>query len=233
MRILIFYPENKLGMSDFRPTNYSTLVQRAKEELNGVIPNFGNKVWLQGIISAISTPENSYDYGYDDLSTDYINNNYDCVLLPLANCFHKGWIQYLEKRTSYIEKLKIPVYVVACGIQANSYDEIDELVSELKIPATKFINSVYNSGGQFALRGYFTEEFFHRLGFKNAVVTGCPSLYQMGRDLKISNEKVAKENFKASINGTFKLPVNYKDIKKQILFAKTDTVSFCMIRSFL
>lgn len=214
MKILIFYPPNKLGMSDFRPTDYATLAQRARTELDGKIPNFGNKVWLQGIVSAISTEENTYEYGYDDLTPDYINNNFDCVLLPLANCFSVGWIKYLKKRTSYIEKLKIPVYVIACGVQVDSYDNLNNLVSELREPATKFINSVYSTGGEFALRGYFTEEFFHRLGFNDAVVTGCPSLYQMGRNLKLPNDKVNKDDFKATINGTFKLPVSYKDIKK-------------------
>lgn len=213
MRILIFYPPNKLGMSDFRPTDYTTLAERARKELDGKIPNFGNKVWLQGIISAISTPNNTYEYGYDDLTADYINNNFDCVLLPLANCFSKSWIRYLEKRASYIEKIKIPVYVIACGIQANSYDEIDELVGTLKTPATNFIKSVYDTGGEFALRGYFTQEFFHRLGFRDAVVTGCPSLFQMGRDLVISNDKVSKSDLTATINGTFKLPVTYKNIR--------------------
>ncbi len=213
MKILIFYPPNRLGMSDFRPTDYTTLAERARKELDGKIPNFGNKVWLQGLISAISTPENTYEYGYENLSADYINRNFDCVLLPLANCFHKGWIQYLEKRTSYIQKIKIPVYVIACGIQAESYDEIDGLVEDLKEPATKFIKSVYDTGGEFALRGYFTQEFFHRLGFKDAVVTGCPSLFQMGRDLSISNDKVSESDFTATINGTFKLPITYKNTK--------------------
>lgn len=212
-KVLIYYPPNKLGMSDFRKTDYSTLAERAKNELDGKIPNFGNKVWLQGILSEIDNKETSYEFGYDDLSEDYINNNYDCVLLPLANCFHYNWIPYLEKRASHISKLKIPVYVIACGIQAKSYDEIDSLVNAIEKPATKFISSVYKTGGEFALRGYFTAEFFERLGFKNAVVTGCPSIFQMGRDLTISNDKVSKREFVSTINGTFKLPISDKSLQ--------------------
>ncbi len=213
-RILIFYPPNKLGMSDFGITDYSTIAQRAAKELNGKIPNFGNMVWLQGIISEISQEGNHYDFGYEELSVDFINQNYDCVLLPLANCFHKGWIPYLEKRASYIEKIKIPVYVIACGVQAGSYDEIGKLIDEVKEPAVKFIKSVYNTGGEFALRGYFTKEFFERLGFHSAVVTGCPSIFQMGRDLSITNEKVDERDFVATINGTFDLPAKKKDLLK-------------------
>lgn len=213
MKVLIYYPENKLGMSDFRKPDYKTLAERARKELDGKIPNFGNMVWLQGIISEITTPHCEYEFGYDNLSEDYINNNYDCVLLPLANCFHSGWVKYMEKRTEHISKLKIPVYVIACGVQASSYDDLDELTKAIREPATKFIKSVYNTGGEFALRGYFTAEFFEKLGFKNAVVTGCPSIFQFGRNLKISNDKVDEKDFIATINGTFKLPALDKDIK--------------------
>ena len=213
MKVLIYYSPNKLGMSDFRKTDYSTLAERARKERNGIIPNFGNKVWMQGIISEIDVDETTCEFGYRGLSADYINNNYDCIVLPMANIFNTDYIELIEKQACEISNLKIPVYVIACGIQADSYDDLDSLVSSLKTPATKFIKSVYNTGGEFALRGYFTAEFFERLGFKDAVVTGCPSIYQMGRNLKISNEKVAEKEFKSSINGTFKLPVKRKDIK--------------------
>lgn len=213
-RILIYYRPNVIGMSDFNPTDYYEVASRAHKELNGKIPNFGNKVWLQGILSEISTTECEYEFGYDDISEDYINENFDLVLMPLANCFHIAWIPYLEKRASHIEKLKIPVYVVACGVQLGSYDDLGALVESVKEPATRFIKAVYNTGGEFALRGYLTEEFFKKLGFNSAVVTGCPSIYQMGRDLEISNEKVSEKDFKAAINGTFNLPVYDNDIKK-------------------
>ena len=200
-------------MSDFRKTDYATIYDRVNREFSGRFPNVGNKVWLQGILSEISGPDCHYEYGYDELSEEYINETYDCVLLPLANCFYAGWISHLIKRAAHIRKLRIPVYVIACGVQAQSYDELDDLVESVREPAIEFIRAVYDTGGQFALRGYFTAEFFERLGFKDAVVTGCPSLYQMGRSLSISNEKVPKAEFVASINGTFRLPTFDRDIK--------------------
>lgn len=212
MKILIYYTPNELGMNDFRKTDYFTLTKRVNNEANGRFPNFGNKVWFQGILSEISTEENIYEFGYDELSEDYINNNYDCVIFPTANFFHYSWVPYIEKRTEHISKLKIPVYVIACGIQAKSYDEMGSLVESIREPATNFIKSVYNTGGEFALRGYFTAEFFKKLGFKDAVVTGCPSIYQMGKNLTVSNKKVSEKDFVSTINGTFKLPVPDKDI---------------------
>lgn len=213
-KVLIYYPPNKLGMSDFEPTNYKEICERVKCELNGKFPNVGNKVWLQGITSAISTGYCEYEFGYEEIPEEEINKKYDCVLLPLANCFHAGWVKYMKQRTQHIKKIKIPVYVIACGVQADSYDDLSKLVEQIKEPATEFIQAVYNTGGEFALRGYFTAEFFEKLGFHNAVVTGCPSLFQMGRNLQISNKKVDKNEFKATLNGTFKLPIDKNDIDR-------------------
>ena len=212
-RILIYYPPNKLGMSDFAITDYTKLHERVKKELNGKFPNVGNKVWLQGITSVITTQDCVYEFGYQEIPEEIINQKYDCVLLPLANCFYAGWMKYMKVRTQHIKKLKVPVYVIACGVQADSYDDINTLVDEIREPATEFIQAVYNTGGQFALRGYFTAEFFEKLGFHDAVVTGCPSLFQMGV-LQIPTSKVKETDFKATINGTFKLPINHRDIEK-------------------
>lgn len=215
-RTLIYYPANKFSMTDFGRLDYVKVPDIVKKDFSGKFPNVGNKVWLQAIVSLITTDYCTYDFGYEDLSEDYINANYDCVLMPLANCFHQGWIPYMERRTSHIEKLKIPVYVIACGIQADSYDDLDDLAKSVKEPAYKFIKAVENSGGgtgRWALRGYLTQEFFTKLGFHDAVVTGCPSLYQMGRDLKIKPDVVEKEDFLATINGTFHLPLFDVDIE--------------------
>ena len=65
----------------------------------------------------------------------------------------------------------------------------------------RFIETVYRSGGDFALRGYFTAEFFEKLGFHDLNVVGCPSLFQLGNQLKVSDDKVAKEQFKVAVNG--------------------------------
>lgn len=216
-RVLVYYPKNKFSMTDFDTVDYSRIPQIVKNEFNGKFPNVGNKVWLQAIVSAITTDYCSYDFGYEDLTEDYINANYDCVLMPLANCFHKGWIPWMERRTGHIKKLKIPVYVIACGVQADSYDDLDDLICSCREPAYNFIKAVYNSGGgtgQWALRGFFTNDFFRKLGFNDAVVTGCPSLYQMGRNLSISNEIIDRDHFIATINGTFDLPINEKDINE-------------------
>lgn len=167
--------------------------------------NVGNKLWLMGLVSSISTPENQIDFLESYMDADYINANYDICIKPEANIFSSRFIGGMERHVERYGKVTIPIYVIACGAAAKSYDELDELCTSIKEPATRFIKSIYNSGGEFCLRGYFTKEMFDRLGFHDAVVTGCPSLYQFGREFKVDNSKVPREKFKPALNGTIEL----------------------------
>lgn len=146
-RILILYEKNRFSMTDFGPVDYTQVPQLVEEQFGGKFPNVGNKVWLQAIVSLISTSNVEYEFGYENISADEINERFDYVLMPLANCFHAGWIQWMKTRTEKVKQIKIPVFVIACGVQAKSYDEIDELVDSTKEPATEFMKSVYNTEG--------------------------------------------------------------------------------------
>ena len=201
-RILIHIPVEAYGEYDiFSQHDDRAFVNAVKTKYSGACPNVGNRLWFQGIVSAIQCSENRLDYWDPTMSKDYINQSYDLIVAPMANVFAEYFIPLLETLAERFRGIKIPVYVIACGIQAASYEKLDELCRRLKEPASKFISSVYDTGGEFALRGYFTKEFFDRLGFPTAVVTGCPSLYQLGRDLKISGEKVARDSFLPILNG--------------------------------
>ncbi|MGN0488980.1 MAG: polysaccharide pyruvyl transferase family protein [Ruminococcus sp.] len=123
------------------------------------------------------------------------------VICPQANLFNKYFNKTILSFISVFKNIKIPVYMIACGAQADSYDKLDELVEKIGDVTKELIETVYSTGGEFALRGNFTKEFFDRLGENTAVVTGCPSIYQMGRDLYVSNKKVGKEEFKPLFNG--------------------------------
>lgn len=147
--------------------------------------NVGNRLWFQGIMSAIDTNENEYGFLCDGLTPEIINEKFDFVIFPMANIFNRAFRYYLNG--DIFNKINIPVYVIACGAQADSYDDIDALVDDIGNLSKSFISAIYNTGGEFALRGNFTKEFFERLGFHSAVVTGCPSMYQNGRDFVAVN----------------------------------------------
>lgn len=214
-KILIHMDISKHGEYDiFSTPNKELFYQHVQNIRGGDCPNTGNKLWFQAIISEISTKENHLEYFEKDMTAEYINASYDMIVAPMANIFSVGYAAMLNKLAEKFSQIKIPVYVIACGVQAGSYDEINLLCESIREPATKFINTIYRTGGEFALRGYFTKEFFDRLGFKSAVVTGCPSLYQMGRNLTIDIPKKRKDkiDFKPIFNGNF--PGIWNQIKK-------------------
>ena len=173
----------------FNSTNYGTLYDHVQTVWAGNTQNWGNKLWFQGIYSAIDTGENEYSFISETVDPDVINNSFDFIILPMANIFFVDFLDSMLLLTAILEKIQIPVFVVACGVQADSYDALDNVIASIGKDSARFIRAVYNTGGEFALRGYFTKEFFDRLGFHSAVVTGCPSMYQLGPDFQIDNLK--------------------------------------------
>lgn len=205
-KILIHMDISKHGEYDiFSTPDRELFYQHVQNIRSGDCPNTGNKLWFQAIISEISTGENQLEYLDRNMTSDYINATYNMVIAPMANIFSADYADMLDKLTEKFAKIKIPVYVIACGVQAGSYDELESLCDSIREPSIRFISTIYRTGGEFALRGYFTKEFFDRLGFKSAVVTGCPSLYQMGRGLTVTIPKSRKDkaDFKPLFNGDF------------------------------
>ena len=195
----------------FNKTDYTILDNRLFELYGGKCPNWGNKLWFQGILSEINTPENKVVIRTDE-SIEEINTSYDLIVYPMANFFS---VEYASDTSGLVEvfrKITIPVYIIACGAQADNYGDIEKLIQRIGDSSSRFIETIYNTGGEFALRGQFTKEFFNRLGFKSAVVTGCPSLFQLGPSFRISTEKVPHKELVPITNGN--LALSEKIMKK-------------------
>lgn len=188
----------------FHPTDYSKLYDHVMNEWNGQRQNWGNRLWFQGIYSALDNGENTYDFLQDPVDIEKINSEYDFIILSLANVFCTEYLDGLRRYADIFEKVNIPVFVIACGVQADSYDELDNIVKLIGEDSKRFIRAIYNTGGEFALRGYFTKMFFDKLGFNSAVVTGCPSLFQFGPDFMIDHKKVDHNILSPVFNGHIK-----------------------------
>ena len=222
MRILILRQIAKNSVDDiFGKTDYNKY-----ELIRGT--NVGNKLWLMGLVSSIATEENQIDFLTDEMTIDYINSNYDICIKPEANIFSVRFIDGMKNHVSRFGEITIPIYVIACGAQADSYDELNSLYESIKYPANEFIRSIYKTGGEFCLRGYFTKELFNKLGYKDAVVTGCPSMYQYGRDFSVQYDKVTKDEFKPALNGTIRLVKKaLKDYENSEFFDQSEF--FCLL----
>ncbi|MBQ9832449.1 MAG: polysaccharide pyruvyl transferase family protein [Clostridia bacterium] len=205
-RILIWRPIVKGNELDiFNKTEYDSLYEHIRVNFNGVCPNWGNKLWFMGLYSQINDSNNQITFRSSE-TPEEINDNYDMIIYPMANFFGREWAGGMEALAEVFEKIKIPTYIIACGVQADDYSDLDTLVSDIGDRAKKFISAIYNTGGEFALRGEFSKEFFVKLGFDSAVVTGCPSLYQLGRNFRMNSlEKVEMSELKPLFNGKMSL----------------------------
>ena len=200
-RVLIW--KNTSPNSEYDIFRQNDANEQLRAAFNAPGRNFGNRLWFQGLMSEIDTGENEYIFLNDSQTVDEINNSFDFIICPMANIFNPQYLQAIEDFAKIVSQLKIPFYIIACGIQAKNYDELDSLITNIGDASKRFMSAVYNCGGQFALRGNFTKEFFDRLGFPQAVVTGCPSLYQNGRNFKI--ERNADKSLKPAFNGNLRL----------------------------
>ncbi len=202
--ILLLYDNHDLDRQVLRPVDYSTFEEAWIKQGFG---NAGNKLYNTAVEQYLTKEDITYSYYTGEETAEEINDRYDMAIFTTANIFNANpyVTPELEEFASAISKFKIPVYILGCGLQCARYDEIGVLANAIKEPTTKFLKAVYQTGGELALRGYATKEFLDKVMPNNtAVVTGCPSFYQRGSGLRISNEKVSETEFRPSINGNLK-----------------------------
>ena len=72
-KILIYVDINEIEYGIFDNTDYSILYDLLLKERNGNCPNWGNKVWFEGIVSEISTPYIEYEFKNTDMTPEEIN----------------------------------------------------------------------------------------------------------------------------------------------------------------
>lgn len=205
-KILIWSEYCYGGHTDlWRCIDDSKLFEEIRMYCNGIPTNTGNKVWMQGLISEISTCENEIYFRNPSESWEVINNKYDLIVHSSANLINVEFRKHLVDLTESFSHSKIPVYIISVGAQEKSYDNIHDLCDVIESDLKRLIEVVYASGGEFGLRGYFTKEVFDMVSKNTAEVIGCPSIYQNGSNLFIEKKIVSEREFKPVINGWSKI----------------------------
>lgn len=108
--------------------------------------NVGNLVFSQSVykflysedtqITIMNEPARSY-------VPEYINDNYDMVVLPFANAFRKDYISKFDGYTDLINKLRIPVVVVGIGAQSR-LDDLNSFDTDVDNKVSNFVKAVLN-----------------------------------------------------------------------------------------
>lgn len=149
--------------------------------------NVGNLVFSQAIYRLLATSDAVLQTsGIARKEADEINERFDHLVIPLANAFRQRYLPTLDILSEVIEGVRIPVTVVGVGAQA----DLDGSVrSQRQVDAStrRFVRAVLERSPSIGVRGEFTQNYLHSLGFGPDVVEviGCPSMFMYGPDLRV------------------------------------------------
>src|SRR5699024_6577063 len=96
---------------------------------NSIGGNVGNLIYAYSVYRALTTEGTTIIpdyYKIDHNEADYINENYDCYVIPLADAFREPFMPALRRYTKLIKKLNIPVIVIGVGLSAPFEPKLNE-----------------------------------------------------------------------------------------------------------
>lgn len=200
------------GMTPF--DNFSPSKVILKNSIGG---NCGNLVFAYSIYRALMTEGTEIDstyyrLDYTDSEIDKINEEYDLIVMPLADGFREDFEEKLQAHTRLIRRLKIPAIVIGVGLRAPFEPDLyngfpfDGAVK-------KFMDAVLEKSAIVGVRGQITSDYLSSLGYIEGLhhmVIGCPSMYMFGRDLNIRDTNITSDSF-VCINNSIISPKNVLD----------------------
>jgi polysaccharide pyruvyl transferase WcaK-like protein len=135
----------------------------------GIGQNTGNLMFTEAMFRLLDGGVQKIGFKFDP---NFVNANFDVVVIPAANWLNKsaewGWL------IKQLEQVKLPIALVGIGVQAGSLN-----LEEVEVSASARELAVYIAGRSptISVRGDFTKAWLASIGIRNAVTTGCPSIY--------------------------------------------------------
>lgn len=178
--------------------------------------NLGNLLYQHSVYKHLSTENQNIVINNNSVNTkkvDFINQNYDHFVIPLANAFRPSYAKSLDKLTNFLKGIKIPITVVGIGAQTDHTGNFDNLKS-IDNNVREFLSVVLDKGESIGVRGQLTKQYIESLGFKDqADVIGCPSLFTYPHNI-FQMEK-SKE-----LSGSPKIALNLSATGSQAAFSE-------------
>jgi hypothetical protein len=116
-----------------------------------------------------------------------INEEYDVFVVPLANAFRHSFRASLDRLSTLIEQLTIPIVVLGVGVQADA--EYDTGALRPMEPSIKrFAAAVLGRSASIGVRGELTASYLGALGFTDVDIVGCPSMFLYGGTFPVPRE---------------------------------------------
>ena len=178
--------------------------------------NTGNLLFANSITRLVATADSRVDFISDltlvkkQITAQEINENYDRLILPMANAFREDFARKCLKHwTALIRQLTIPVTVAGIGIQL-PYEPHLEQPREFDGAARDFIAAVLDHSASVGVRGQITYDYLKGLGFSQIDVTGCPSLALNGPGLPLREKQPLTPESKLCFTGSVSNPPDFK-----------------------
>ncbi|KAA1423692.1 polysaccharide pyruvyl transferase family protein [Mumia zhuanghuii] len=152
--------------------------------------NVGNLVFSYAVQRTLSVPGTTIDVARLNrartLSPAEIDDQYDHVVIPLANAFRRRFLPNLDAITETIEQLSVPVTVVGVGVQSAVGQRV-AAPRQVGDAVTRFVRAVLDRSPSIGVRGEWTAEYLAGLGFgsEHVEVIGCPSMFLHGDRLPL------------------------------------------------
>ncbi|MEU8352773.1 polysaccharide pyruvyl transferase family protein, partial [Streptomyces sp. NPDC048845] len=108
-----------------------------------------------------------------------INEEYDTFVVPLANAFRPSFRASLDRLSTLIEQLTIPVVVMGVGAQVGE-DYDTERLRPMEDSVKRFAAAVLDRSASIGVRGELTADYLKGLGFADVDIIGCPSMFLYG-----------------------------------------------------
>ncbi|MFD6417806.1 polysaccharide pyruvyl transferase family protein [Streptomyces sp. NPDC060194] len=173
-RILI-----RSGKSPFRVTSHEEFIH---QDLFGT--NSGNLLFSDAAHKILLTPNTEVTSNgiRTDMSAErarQINEEYDVFVVPLANAFRPQFQASLDRLSTLIEQLTIPVVVLGVGAQVGE-DYDTEVLRPMEESVRRFVRAVLSRSATIGVRGELTASYLRGLGFGETDIIGCPSMFLHG-----------------------------------------------------
>ena len=199
MKILLYMNKEYLY-----PTDYT----RYMDNFQKMSGNVGNKVFFTATYNFLNTEYNDLtlceiddNYRITNFTLDEINGGFDALIIVGFLIDFNPNMGGLGCYIDALEGVEIPVHILSASVNIGSEDGIDELCRYTKAQFAKMKKLILDNGGSVATRGEFTQNYFEKMGMPEAVMTGCPSLFQNGRNFSIQKKEVSKTEFNFVVCG--------------------------------
>jgi Polysaccharide pyruvyl transferase len=146
--------------------------------------NVGNLLFSDAAHKLLSTPRtevilNNMRAQPTPERAAHINETYNICVVPLANAFRLSFQKSLDRLSTLIEQLTIPVVVLGVGAQGGADYNTDEL-RPLEASIRRFVTAVLDRSASIGVRGEFTASYLNGLGYRDVDIIGCPSMFLHG-----------------------------------------------------